>query len=558
MTRPRLHPSPPTKTTSRIGHWSYDVTTAQTVWSPELFLIFGRDPALGEPPFADYRRYLHPDDWPELEQAVAECAEHGTPYDLTLRILRDDQQYGHARVHGTVLAETDSASRRLVGFVQDVSDEQAKKAALTKSEAEFRLLIEHQTDLIVKCDADGRLLFVSPSYCEMFGKRTEELLGRRFMPLVHPDDRAPTEEALAALGSAPHRCYVEQRAMTVYGWRWLAWSDTAVLNDQGQVVAVVGAGRDVHARKLAEQELTRTQRLLELALDSAGIGTYVLHLKQAEVAVHPRYLAQLGYGPGEVRVTEAWWRDNVHPDDRARVSAETERVLRGVQDDFDAEYRLRHREGHWVWVHDHGRVFERHPDGTARAVTGLHIDVTARKEAELRLAYHAEHDPLTGLLNRRGMRRAIRSIHAQSLRGGRRYCIASLDLDRFKRVNDRYGHDSGDALLVAVAERLVSSTRQSDWVARWGGEEFLVLMPDTGLHQAQVLFERLREHIARTPFDAQDHRLHITLSAGIAANRSDHDDPDEVITRADAALYAAKQTGRNRVSLAPDADGDGR
>jgi diguanylate cyclase (GGDEF)-like protein len=305
---------------------------------------------------------------------------------------------------------------------------------------------------------------------------------------------------LAALQSPPYRCELEQRVMTVLGWRWLAWSDRAVLGNQGQVVAVIGSGHDIHARKLAEKKLRRAQRLLDLALDSANIGTYVLNLATGENDVDHRYLAQLGYGPGEVRVTYDWWCEHVHPDDMARLFDDPARGMRGMQSDFNAEYRLRHRDDHWVWIQDCGRVFRRAADGTARALTGLHIDITRRKEAELQLAFEAEHDKLTNLLNRRGMWRAIRQIHAQSLRAERTYCIASLDLDLFKVVNDTYGHAAGDEVLVAVAARFRENTRDADWVARWGGEEFLILMPDTDTPQAQVLVERLRQQMAQTPF----------------------------------------------------------
>ena len=125
--------------------------------------------------------------------------------------------------------------------------------SLRRSREDYRLLVENQTDLVVKVDPDGRFLFVSPSYCTTFGKSREELLGQQFMPLVHEDDRAATAKAMENLCRPPHTAYIEQRAMTRDGWRWLAWSDTAVLDDQGQVVAIIGAGRDITERKEAEE-----------------------------------------------------------------------------------------------------------------------------------------------------------------------------------------------------------------------------------------------------------------------------------------------------------------
>lgn len=438
---------------------------------------------------------------------------------------------------------------------QPPTQQAALEESPSTSEADYRLLVERQTDLIVQVDTEGRFLFVSPSYCETFDKREEALIGQHFMPLVHPDDRAATEAAIATLYQPPHRCYLEQRAMTRDGWRWFGWSDTAVLDEQGRVSAIIGTGRDIHEHKLAELQLLRTQRMLELALESGGIGTYTAHFNTGEVFADDRYLAQIGYEPGEIRTTYDWWRANVHPEDMAQFADQTEQVVFGGLDDFTAEYRFCHHDGHWVWLQDHARVYDRDPDGVALAASGLRIDITRRKEAELQLAYHAEHDPLTDLLNRRGMWRAIRSIQAQSWRTQRPHAIAILDLDFFKRINDAHGHLAGDQLLQDIAKLLRDNTREADWIARWGGEEFLILMPETNLAQAHGFIERLRQRIETTRFPIDEQSLRITVSAGLAASRLDEDDTqDALVSRADNALYAAKKAGRNRVYSEADAD----
>ncbi|MDG4551687.1 MAG: PAS domain S-box protein [Candidatus Contendobacter sp.] len=130
---------------------------------------------------------------------------------------------------------------------------QRVEAALRASEEKYRLLVEHQTDLVIKVDPENRFLFVSPSYCQVFGKTEAELLGQTFMPLVHEEDRESTAKAMENLFRPPHRDYHEQRALTATGWRWFGWVDTAVLNEQGQVVAIVGVGGDITGRKEAEE-----------------------------------------------------------------------------------------------------------------------------------------------------------------------------------------------------------------------------------------------------------------------------------------------------------------
>ncbi|WP_255722128.1 sensor domain-containing diguanylate cyclase [Ectothiorhodospira lacustris] len=425
---------------------------------------------------------------------------------------------------------------------------QESTAPPPRCEAHYRLLVEQQNDLIVKVDTGGRFLYVSPGYCKTFGKREEDLIGQRFMPLVHPDDQAQTEAAMANLYRPPHRCYLEQRAMTQDGWRWFGWSDAALLDERGEVTAIIGAGRDIHDSKLAELQLLQTQRMLELALEAGGIGTYIADFTTGEVFADARYLAQIGYQPEEIAITDEWWRANVHPEDLAGFTEQTGEVIHGGLNVFTAEYRFRHRDGRWIWLQDHARVYERNPEGVAVAVSGLRIDIHRRKEAELRLAYHADHDPLTDLLNRRGMWHVIRGIQAQGQRGHRPNAIAILDLDFFKCVNDTYGHLVGDQLLQEVARVLSAGTREADWVARWGGEEFLILMPDTTLTQARGFIERLRRQIETTPFLIAQHSLSITISAGLASSHiEEHDSHEAFVSRADMALYAAKKAGRNQV-----------
>jgi PAS domain S-box-containing protein len=155
-----------------------------------------------------------------------------------------------------------------LGIVRDITTRKEVAQALRKREEQYRLLVKNQTDLVVKVDREGLFEFVSPSYCQLFGKSEEELLGNSFVPLIHEDDRQPTMQAMEDLYRPPHRALIEQRAMTRHGWRWLEWVDTSVLDQEGNVVSIIGVGRDVTDRKRVEEELERERRRLMSLMES--------------------------------------------------------------------------------------------------------------------------------------------------------------------------------------------------------------------------------------------------------------------------------------------------
>lgn len=161
-------------------------------------------------------------------------------------------------------------------------------------------------------------------------------------------------------------------------------------------------------------------------------------------------------------------------------------------------------------------------------------------------------DQLTGALNRRGLDAAFEHDAAQSDRNSTSLCIALLDIDNFKRLNDTRGHQAGDMALVHLTQVIKESLRPSDSVARYGGEEFVILLPGTPLEEAAATVERLQRELTRKFFLHENERILITFSAGVAM-RSAHESQDEVLGRADKAMYQAKQTGKNRVVIAPPA-----
>ena len=186
----------------------------------------------------------------------------------------------------------------IYSYFKELTTDDLRKSerALRESEEKYRLLIENQTDMVVKVDIEGKFQFISPSYCEMFGKVNEELLGKKFMPSVHEDDREATAKAMETLYRPPHKVYVEQRAMTKDGWKWLSWMDTAVLDENKNVVAIIGMGRDITERKQAEKnlresedKLARSKKMESLGLLAGGVA-HDLNIVLAGIVSYPELL----------------------------------------------------------------------------------------------------------------------------------------------------------------------------------------------------------------------------------------------------------------------------
>jgi len=181
-------------------------------------------------------------------------------------------------------------------------------------------------------------------------------------------------------------------------------------------------------------------------------------------------------------------------------------------------------------------------DLVGRLLRGVALAANEAADRSERLIDAAERDPLTEVLNRRGFTTAAPGL----LNSGRGGVLALIDLDHFKTINDRFGHSAGDALLHAFAQRLCDGVRRSDICARWGGEEFAVLLPSATLDQACDVMERLRESLAQDPLPGE---ATLTFSCGLAA-LSDAAHLEDAVTRADKALYAAKSEGRDRIETA--------
>jgi PAS domain S-box-containing protein len=259
----------------------------------------------------------------EIPRRYLEVCRTGQTWQTDNFAYKDELVEGVFQVHAFKISPGMMAS-----FFWDVTESKRAQEALRESEENYRLLVENQTDLLVKVDLEGRFLFVSDSYCKLFGKTREELLGREFMPLVHEDDRAQTNQAMRDLFKPPHVARVEQRALTVKGWRWLSWVDSAILDKNKQVVEIIGVGRDIHDRKQAEHALKESEERYRHLVESAKSGLFVADLDSGELIYVNQQMCELfGYEYDEINKLTIW--EIIHPEEHLVIKRRIARHMQG-------------------------------------------------------------------------------------------------------------------------------------------------------------------------------------------------------------------------------------
>lgn len=182
---------------------------------------------------------------------------------------------------------------------------------IKQKEEQYRLIVENQSELVVKVDNEGRFLYVNPTYCATFGKTEDELIGNTFLPLVHPEDRAHTMEAMKALYKPPYECFVKQRALTAKGWRWIAWADKGILDDNGNVTSVIGVGRDITEAQLTLMALEESENKFRSLAETSEAGIFILQNEQI-IYTNNRILEGWGYTIEELYMMK--YEDIIHPD----------------------------------------------------------------------------------------------------------------------------------------------------------------------------------------------------------------------------------------------------
>lgn len=299
----------------------------------------------------------------------------------------------------------------------------------------------------------------------------------------------------------------------------------------------------------------KSEERLRFVMEATGEGIWDWLVPSDSLINNASWCRIVGLDEHELEHTMAFVKALIHPEDLESVS----RVLDACLDHdepLSIEHRVRHANGHYVWVEKKGRVVERDEDGTAVRMVCSVRDISERKKMEAEYRRLALFDTLTGLPNRRLLVDRLQQAISQYRRDGESGAIMFIDMDRFKEVNDTFGHDAGDQLLIEVGRRLSACIRTSDTVARLGGDEFVVML--TQLHEDREANKGYAAKVAQKILEALGKPYHLgpvvcssSPSIGLVMfSGAEGETVDALIRNADSAMYEAKQSGRNRLRIA--------
>ncbi len=313
----------------------------------------------------------------------------------------------------------------------------------------------------------------------------------------------------------------------------------------------------IKALKSQVSVLKDHEKQLELVIKSTGVGVWDWNVQTGEATFNERWADIIGYTLEELSpVSIETWIQYAHPDDLD----ESERLLKehwaGKTEYYIFESRMKHKNGHWVWVYDTGKVIEWKSDGVPKRMIGTHVDITDKKEsiakldeANKKLKELSYLDSLTEIPNRRAYKERLAIEVEGAKRSKKPLSLLVIDVDNFKDYNDKYGHEKGDDALFSVAQAIKDVLpRKTDFVARYGGEEIVVVLPSTDTDGAVITAKRILQSVVDKNIQHSHSKFNgvLTVSIGVSSLNTK---PDKLFEHADTALYKAKENGRNRCEV---------
>lgn len=459
----------------------------------------------------------------DVRHIATNCLEY-----VTSQLVHCDKQYLH---HLPVTVEA------LLKKAEQQQQQHLYEQRLIESEERFLDVFNNTSDLIQCIAPDGSFLYTNNAWRRAMGYSREEVQALNLVDVLHPDSLDCCQQRFKLLMQGRELPEIDFKFVTRSGETLHLMGECGSIVKDGVATSTRGIFRNVTETVHAEQALKASEARYQALYDNAPDIYTTLDSKGRILSVNKTGLDMLGYSEEEVRGKPAI--DIVHPEDQDRVASHAVDVFSNGCDDSGIEYRKIRKDGTEIWVHQRMNVVDYSGESQLMVICR---DITVRRALQEKLAYHASHDSLTQLINRRELETRLERV-LSDMSPHDSHILCFLDLDEFKAVNDMNGHAAGDELLKQVTLIFREYMRSRDTLARIGGDEFAILMEHCPIAAAISLIEKIITTISEFHFDWRAQTFTIGVSIGVSKLRAGHD-VSEMLDIVDAACYKAKANGR--------------
>ena len=525
---------------ARIGSWELDFATGQGIWSDEEYRLLGYEPGGVEPSVGNFLRRVHPEDRVRLAEALDSAKQRPDGgYRVEYRVGLDDGAVRVVDERGRIVFDDLGQPLQVIGTTLDITERKRIEQALREQETYLRTIFDNEPQCIKLMDRDGMLLDINPAGLAMIeADSLAEVRGQRVCGLLAAKDRVNFEAMVEAVFRGETRSLIFE-AVGFRGTRRQLETHSVPLWDaeRREVRALLGVTRDVSERLRAEEKL----RLSAAVVESTQEGILITDAKVRIVAVNRAFTEITGYREQEVLGRKpGFLASGRHGRDFYQALWASIRAAGSWQGELWNRRKNGEIYPEWLTIN-----VVRDAEDKAIHYVGVFSDISQLKQSQSQLEYLAHHDPLTGLPNRLLFTARLEYALQRAERNDAQGAVLFLDLDRFKHVNDSLGHNTGDELLRQVSGRLGLAVRREDTVARLGGDEFTVLVENLRDGDGAAILADKLIHALVDPFEVEDRKLFIGVSIGISVYPKDGRTVDQLLRNADAAMYRAKEEGRN-------------
>jgi diguanylate cyclase (GGDEF)-like protein/PAS domain S-box-containing protein len=484
--------------------------------------------------------YVNNEDRQRYEQLLQTA---GFIENFEYRVRRKDGSHIWVSDSTRAIYDRDGKAARYEGYVMDITERKRVDEALQESEDKYRIVVENANDAILVAQ-DGVTKFSNWRAEELTGYSAEELSNMPFVDFIHPNDKETVFDRYK-------KRLKGEKPVAIYSFKIIHKSGlektvqiNAVLFQWEDRPATLNFLRDITDRKKSENAL-RESETKNKALQEATFEALFFSEKGVCIEVNNSAGKLFGYKHDEF--IGILGTDVIADEFKAIVK---DNMISGYDQPYEA--MAQRKDGSKFWAEFHGKMFDY--QGKIIRVTSVR-DITDQMQAKqelkllnLKLKHEATHDPLTGALNRRAILDILSKELIRAKRRNTKLSIGLCDIDHFKLVNDKYGHQVGDDVLCSFIKAIQNTLRPYDILGRYGGEEFLLVMPDSTMSTEEGLYERLRAKIADNKMMTRSGGVSITVSIGITSSTGD-ETVEAMIAKADTALYRAKENGRNQLAF---------